>query len=79
MSGQDARLFEFVVPRQKDSSLMLELIQDGRLLCSFELGKDLVAAGMDWNKPSLEDMEVCIQYCESGFMVTVKNWVQVEI
>lgn len=79
MSGQESRLFEFVIPRQKDSSLMLELISEGRLISSFEIGKDLIAAGMDWNKASLEDMEVSIQSCESGFVISVKNWVQVEI
>lgn len=79
MSGNELRLFDFSVPRQKDASLMLDLLSGQELLCSFELGQELLSAGMDWSRPSLEDMEVCIQYCETGFELLVKNWVQVEI
>ena len=69
-SGQPVR-----VPRQGDSSLLLDVEdKDEGVLRSFAIGEYLAKAGYDWNSPSLEDVEITLNFAESTVSLKTKLW-----
>ena len=48
------------LPRQRDASLLLQLLYQDRVMRTFALGEYILAAGFDWVAPSLQDMAVDI-------------------
>ena len=48
------------LPRQRDASLLLQLLYKDRVMRTFALGEYILAAGFDWEAPSLQDMAVDI-------------------
>ena len=61
-------------PRQADSSLRLELYKDGVLLRSFPIGEMIAESGFDWAAEDLEDIEVRLDYIDTGVDFTVNGW-----
>lgn len=43
------------LPRQRDDSLLMQIVFGDRVVRTFALGEYLAAAGYDWSAPSLED------------------------
>ena len=66
---------QVVLPRQKDSSLLLE-VEDDRtsVLKTFAIGEHLAECGYDWTAETLEDVTVILDYHITGITVTFKGW-----
>ena len=68
--------WQFRVPRQKDSSLMLDLYRkgDGGLADSLPLGLYIAESGFDWEAESLEDIVITVDFAKADLEVTVSEW-----
>ncbi|MCF0175640.1 MAG: hypothetical protein HUJ94_02265 [Bacteroidales bacterium] len=53
-------VFNVDIPRQTDSSLILDVLGDGSLERCFALGEYIAASGYDWSSPALEDLTIAI-------------------
>lgn len=63
--------------RQKDSSLMMEVVPEGQAavsLRSFAIGEYLVAAGYDWTAVDLEDVDITLDFAATNILVTTDKW-----
>lgn len=65
---------QMVLPRQTDSSLMLEA-DDGKGGCkAFALGQYIISSGYDWEAPDLEDVTVILDYALTEIRLVVSGW-----
>ena len=63
------------VPRQLDSSLLLDVEDEGSaVLKTFAIGEYLQAGGYDWTAEDLEDATVILDYYITGIRITYKGW-----
>ncbi len=62
------------VPRQGDSSLRLELYRGEALARSFPIGKIIEESGYDWTAEDLEDVDIRLDYQDTGVNFTVNGW-----
>lgn len=62
------------VPRQLDNSLVLQVLDQGRVLREFALGEYIAESGFDWRQEDLADIEVEIDYSNSYISVEVAGW-----
>lgn len=70
--GEGSRV---VIPRQLDSSLLLDVEDEGTaVLKTFAIGEYLCAGGYDWTADDLEDATVILDYYITGIKVTYKGW-----
>lgn len=67
-------IFEVTVPRQEDSSLMLEIDDGTEVLKNFALGEYVAAGGYDWKASYLEDISVYIDWSMTTITCTVQGW-----
>ena len=67
-------VYEFVLPRQTDASLMME-VEDGQGgYKAFALGHYIVSSGYDWNSPDLDDVTVVMDYALTEIRLTISGW-----
>ena len=67
-------VYEAVLPRQTDSSLMLE-IDEGKDGCkAFALGHYIVSSGYDWNAPDLDDITIVLDYALTEIRIVINGW-----
>lgn len=66
--------YQAVLPRQKDSSLMLEIDDGTEVLKRFALGEYLVGGGYDWTEDDLEDVKVVIDWSMTAVTLVVQGW-----
>lgn len=69
--------YSVTVPRQRDGSLMMDVVEDGRVLKSFAIGEYVCASGYDWDSPDLSDIVVYMDYAKTSVSVFVKGWDEV--
>ncbi len=64
-----------VIPRQKDSSLLLD-VEDAAVSISrtFAVGEYIQASGYDWTADHLEDVTVVLDYYLTGMKIIYKGW-----
>lgn len=62
------------VPRQNDSSLILEIYDTDGILRRFALGEYIAASGYDWTAPDLKDIAVKVDYARIAINVSVGSW-----
>lgn len=62
------------LPRQVDSSLLLEIDDGTEVLKTFALGEYIEAGGYDWNAPDLEDLTVHVNWAVTTVSITVSGW-----
>lgn len=62
------------LPRQRDSSLSLEIAEDASVLKSFALGNYIEGSGYDWSAPELDDIVVTIDYARTRLSISVGEW-----
>lgn len=62
------------IPRQKDNSLSLEIVEDGMVLRRFALGNIMAESGYDWSAESLGDMELTVNYSKTDVTFIVDDW-----
>ncbi len=63
--------------RQKDSSLMMEIVpeeSDGVSLRSFAIGEYLASAGYDWEADSLDDIEITVDFASTTITLSTSKW-----
>lgn len=66
---------QVVVPRQTDSSLMLEVDDMESMVTKvFAIGEYLDAAGYDWTAEELDDATVIIDYYLTKIQITFRGW-----
>lgn len=66
--------YQAVIPRQADSSLMLEIDEGTGEYNSFAIGQYIVSSGYDWSAPDLEDVTVTIDYALTEIHLSIKGW-----
>lgn len=68
--------FQFRIPRQKDSSLSLDLYskEDGSYVDSLPLGQYILDSGFDWKAESLEDIVITVNFAKIEIEVKVSEW-----
>lgn len=70
-----AGLCDASIPRQKDSSLRLEIdFLDNGEIRSFPIGEYIIESGYDWNAPDLEDVSVEVDFSLSGLELNISKW-----
>lgn len=62
------------LPRQKDSSLSLQILSDGKVVREFALGEYIESSGYDWTAPDLEDIEVRVDFALAEVMIRINEW-----
>lgn len=62
------------VPRQKDNSLMLDMISEDGGVRSFAIGNYLAESGYDWNSDDLHDAAITIDYAATSITFTIDKW-----
>ena len=69
----DGSLF-VCVPRQKDNSLMLDLISGDGGIRSFAIGNYLAESGYDWGSDDLRDATITIDYAATSVTFSIDKW-----
>jgi hypothetical protein len=62
------------LPRQSDSSLLLEIDDGTEVLKTFALGEYIKSGGYDWTAPDLEDLTVHVNWAVTTVSITVSAW-----
>lgn len=70
----EAGLCETRIPRQRDASLMMQVMDGSHSLRYFALGEYIAESGYDWLAADLEDIYLEIDYAASAFTVRVGEW-----
>ena len=68
------RSYRAVIPRQLDSSLMLEVDDGSAMIRRFALGEMIAAGGYDWDSRDLDDLTVRIDWASTDIMITINGW-----
>lgn len=62
------------LPRQSDSSLLLEIDDGTEVVKTFALGEYIKSGGYDWTAPDLEDLAVHVNWAVTTVSITVSGW-----
>ena len=73
LSGDDGN-YLFRVPRQKDGSLSLDLILDGKKVDTYPVGEHIIKAGYDWTKDRLDDIYIGMDWGRSETLIHIEPW-----
>ena len=76
MYTDSAGACQLVLPRQTDSSLVLEVHDDTGILRSFALGEYVTASGYDWSEADLKDITVSLDYALTRVVIVVEAWAE---
>lgn len=66
--------FVAVLPRQKDASLMLNVVRKGAVLRQFAVGEYIEESGYDWSAPDLRDISMEINYTAMDVTFSIDDW-----
>ena len=73
--GRSNRLFRFLVPRQNDETLVLEIFRkSGEILDTLPIGQMLVDAGYNWENKDLDDAIIRIDSSKSEINIVISDW-----
>ena len=62
------------IPRQRDASLMMTVLEEEKPLRYFALGAYIEQSGYDWLAADLEDIFLEIDYAATAFTIRVGEW-----
>lgn len=65
---------ELCIPRQKDASMGLSLMDSGELVRRFALGNYIEKSGFDWEAPNLEDLEITVDFSRTKLQLKINCW-----
>ena len=65
------------LPRQRDDSLMLDLVADGAPVRTFALGEYLAEAGYDWEAEDLADAAVTIDFARTLLTFSLAGYTRI--
>lgn len=66
--------WKVVLPRQMDSSLILQVNDRKENVKNFALGQYIVASGYDWSSPDLEDITIALDYALTYMTIKINGW-----
>ena len=64
----------FVLPRQADNGMILEITDADDVLKRFSIGEHLAAAGYDWNEEDLRDIDVELSLAVARMVLKIRWW-----
>lgn len=67
-------LCHVVLPRQLDSSLILEVDDGTESVKTFAIGESVIAGGYDWTAPELDDVTVMLDYSLTEVALEIVEW-----
>ena len=73
-SRETALVRELSLPRQKDASLKLSVLEKTSVLKTFALGNYICQSGYDWTAENLQDIVVKIDYACTRVSIVVGPW-----
>ena len=62
------------LPRQTESSLMLNILDGGASVREFALGEYIAASGFDWSSPDLGDLTIAVDFALTRISLSVDDW-----
>ena len=62
------------LPRQGDSSLVMELVDEDGQVRNFAIGEYIAYTGYDWTEENLRDIDVTIDYIKTELVISVSDW-----
>lgn len=62
------------LPRQMDSSLMMDILFDDKIVRTFALGETIAGSGYDWCAQSLEDLSLTLKLSLMAFGFSAELW-----
>ena len=69
--------YTVILPRQVDSSLILEVDDGTQVLKTFAIGEYVRACGYDWTEADLKDITLGIDYARTQILIEVNGWDEV--
>ena len=63
-----------LLPRQMDSSLLLEVDDGTSVTKTFAIGEHIEASGYDWTAVDLDDMTIILDYYVTHVKITIREW-----
>lgn len=70
----DEGVSQVLLPRQTDSSLLLEVDDQAPHLKTFAIGEYLAAGGYDWTAENLADVTVVLDYSMTVISISMAGW-----
>lgn len=67
---------EVVIPRQLDSSLVLDVDDGTGTVKTFAIGESIVAGGYDWKAENLDDVTVKLDYSLTQIALEIVEWAE---
>ena len=71
---KDGKGYEFVVPRQIDESLSIDLMRGNEKYDTIALGSIIASTGYDWAADDLADIDLVIDLPKGEISITVSGW-----
>jgi hypothetical protein len=65
---------EALMPRQLDSSLLLEVDDNSSVSKVFAIGEYILASGYDWTEKDLKDVTICLDFYVTDMKITIQGW-----
>ena len=62
------------LPRQGDSSLVMELVDEDGQVRNFAIGEYIASTGYDWTEEDLRDIDVTIDFIRTELTISVEDW-----
>ena len=66
--------WKVVIPRQLDSSLLLQVSDRNGNVKNFALGQYVVTSGYDWGLPDLPDLTIALDYALTYMTIKINGW-----
>lgn len=63
-----------LLPRQVDSSLLLEVDDNTSVVKTFALGEYIASSGYDWTAENLDDVTIVLDYYVTYIKISVQGW-----
>ena len=70
----DGKGYEFVIPRQMDESLSVDLMRGNEKYDTIALGSIIASTGYDWTADELADIDLVIDLPMGEISITVSGW-----
>lgn len=79
--GNADGLYVFRLPRQKDSSIAIDLYRtdNGEFIDTIDAGTLIERSGYDWRARDLQDIVINVDFAKMGIDVSVRSWDSEEI
>ena len=72
--AEDDGVYLFRVPRQKDGSMVLDMVLKGEKVESYPVGKHILLSGYDWTKEKLEDIYIGLNWGRTETLIHIEAW-----